>query len=205
MDKEVEKYVKSCHGCQITSAYPKPEPISPTSLPTGPWQELANDLLGPLTSGQYVLVVVDYFSRYYEIEITKDITSEKIIDALEGMFCRHGIPYQITSDNGPQFKSKLFEDYLTDNCIKHRAVTPLHPAANGEVERQNRSLMKRIRIAQAESKDWKKEIRKYLFAYRTTPHSTTGVSPAELMFRRTLRTKLPQVENLQANVFDEEM
>lgn len=205
MDKEVEKYVKSCHGCQITSAYPKPEPISPTPLPTGPWQELAIDLLGPLTSGQYVLVVVDYFSRYYEIEITKDITSEKIIDALEGMFCRHGIPYQITSDNGPQFKSKLFEDYLTDNCIKHRAVTPLHPAANGEVERQNRSLMKRIRIAQAESKDWKKEIRKYLFAYRTTPHSTTGVSPAELMFRRKLRTKLPQVENLQKNVFDEEM
>lgn len=205
MDKEVEKYVKSCHGCQITSAYPKPEPISPTPLPTGPWQELAIDLLGPLTSGQYVLVVVDYFSRYYEIEITKDITSEKIIDALEGMFCRHGIPYQITSDNGPQFKSKLFEDYLTDNCIKHRAVTPLHPAANGEVERQNRSLMKRIRIAQAESKDWKKEIRKYLFAYRTTPHSTTGVSPAELMFRRKLRTKLPQVENLQENVFDEEM
>lgn len=205
MDKEVEKYVKSCHGCQITSAYPKPEPISPTPLPTGPWQELAIDLLGPLTSGQYVLVVVDYFSRYYEIEITKDITSEKIIDALEGMFCRHGIPYQITPDNGPQFKSKLFEDYLTDNCIKHRAVTPLHPAANGEVERQNRSLMKRIRIAQAESKDWKKEIRKYLFAYRTTPHSTTGVSPAELMFRRKLRTKLPQVENLQENVFDEEM
>lgn len=205
MDKEVEKYVKSCHGCQITSAYPKPEPISPTPLPTGPWQELAIDLLGPLTSGQYVLVVVDYFSRYYEIEITKDITSEKIIDALEGMFCRHGIPYQITSDNGPQFKSKLFKDYLTDNCIKHRAVTPLHPAANGEVERQNRSLMKRIRIAQAESKDWKKEIRKYLFAYRTTPHSTTGVSPAELMFRRKLRTKLLQVENLQENVFDEEM
>nr|XP_034321902.1 uncharacterized protein K02A2.6-like [Crassostrea gigas] len=198
MDKEVEKYVKSCHGCQITSAYPTP-------LPTGPWQELAIDLLGPFTSGQYVLVVVDYFSRYYEIEITKDITSEKIIDALEGMFCRHGIPYQITSDNGPQFKSKLFEDYLTDNCIKHRAVTPLHPAANGEVERQNRSLMKRIRIAQAESKNWKKEIRKYLFAYRTTPHSTTGVSPAELMFRRKLRTKLPQVENLQENVFDEEM
>lgn len=45
MDKEVEKYVKSCHGCQITSAYPKPEPISPTPLPTGQWQELAIDLL----------------------------------------------------------------------------------------------------------------------------------------------------------------
>ncbi|XP_061176109.1 uncharacterized protein K02A2.6-like [Saccostrea echinata] len=203
MDKEVEKYVKSCHGCQINSAFPNPEPISPTPFPTGPWQELAIDILGPLTSGQYVLVVVDYYSRYYEIEITKDITSEKIIDILEGMFCQHGLPLQITSDNGPQFISKLFKDYLTDNCIKHRAVTPLHPSANGEVERQNRSLMKRIRIAQAESKNWKTEVRKYLFAYRTTPHNTTGVPPAELMFRRKLRTKLLQVENLQENVYDE--
>ncbi|XP_062576186.1 uncharacterized protein K02A2.6-like [Saccostrea cucullata] len=203
MDKEVEKYVKSCHGCQITSAFPKPEPISPTPLPTGPWQELGIDILGPLTSGQYVLVVVDYYSRYYEIEVTKDITSEKIIDSLEGMFCRHGLPLQITSDNGPQFRSKLFKDYLTDNCIKHRAVTPLHPSANGEVERQNRSLMKRIRIAQAESKNWKTEIRKYLFAYRTIPHTTTGVPPAELVFRRKLRTKLPQVENLQEHDYDE--
>ena len=146
---------------------------------------------------------MDYFSRYYEIEITKDITSEKLIDALEGMFCRNGLPVSISSDNGPQFKSEAFLKYLTENGIKHRAVTPLHPAANGEVERQNRSLMKRIRIAQAESKDWRKEIRKYLFAYRTTPHSTTGVSPAELMFRRTLRTKLPELE-ISENVFDEE-
>ena len=100
----------------------------------------------------------------------------------------------ITSDNGPQFRSEVFENYLKDNDISHRAVTPLHPAANGQVERQNRSLMKRIRIANAESRDWKKEVRTYLFAYRTTPHGTTGVPPAELMFGRKLRTKLPQLK-----------
>jgi transposase InsO family protein len=161
--------------------FQKPEPIKPTALPTGPWQDLSIDILGPLTSGQHAFVVEDYFSGYYEIEITKDITSEKLIDVLEGMFCRNGLPVTITSDNGPQFKSETFASYMymAENGIKHRRVTPLHPAANGEVERQNRSLMKRIRIVQAESKYWRKEIRKYLFAYRTTPHSTTGVSPAE--------------------------
>ena len=51
------------------------------------------------------------------------------------------------------------------NGIKHRAVTPSHLAANGEVEKQNRSLMKRIRIAQTESKDWLIEIRTDLFEY----------------------------------------
>jgi hypothetical protein len=78
--------------------------------------------------------------------------------------------------------------------VKHRKTTPLHPAVNGEVERQNRSLMKRIRIAQAESLDWKKEIRKYLVAYRTKPHGITGISPSELMFKRKLRTKIPDIK-----------
>ena len=63
-----------------------------------------------------------------------------------------------------------------------------------EIERQNRSLLKRIRIAQIETKHWKEELGAYLTMYRTTPHSTTGVSPAELMFGRKLRTRLPGIE-----------
>ena len=77
--------------------------------------------------------------------------------------------------------------------MKHRKTTPLHPAANGEVERQNRSLMKRIRIAQAESSNWKTEVRKYLVAYRTKPHTVIGIAPSELVFNRKLRTKLPGI------------
>ena len=62
------------------------------------------------------------------------------------------------------------------------------------MERQNKSLLKRMKIAQAEGKEWKKEIRKYLVAYRSTPHTTTGVSPAELLFGRKMRTKLPELK-----------
>ncbi|XP_060076193.1 uncharacterized protein K02A2.6-like [Ylistrum balloti] len=194
LDKDVEAYVKSCHGCQVVSSLPRPEPISPTPMPSGPWQDLSIDLLGPLPSGHYVFVVIDYYSRYYEVDITKDISSERMIDALENMFARYGLPVSITSDNGPQFVSALFEEFLCDNGIHHRRVTPLHPAANGEVERQNRSIMKRIRIAHAESRDWKKDLRTYLLAYRGTPHAVTGVSPAELMFGRKLRNKVPQLD-----------
>ncbi|XP_021343899.1 uncharacterized protein K02A2.6-like [Mizuhopecten yessoensis] len=203
MDKDVEKHVKSCHGCQIVESTVHPEPLKPTELPTGPWQDLAIDLLGPLPTGHYVFVVVDYYSRYYEIDIMKDTSSVKIVESLENMFCRHGLPVSVTSDNGPQFKSEQFRQYMKENGIVHRRTTPLHPAANGEVERQNRSLMKRIKIAHAQSKDWKTEIRTYLIAYRTTPHTTTGVSPAELMFGRKLRTKLPQIEQYARSQIDE--
>lgn len=194
MEKDVEKFVKTCHSCQLVSAPNPPEPIKPTQLPNGPWEDISIDFLGPLESGHYVLVVIDYYSRYFEVEITKDTTSQKVIASLTRMFTTHGLPKSLTSDNAPNFKSKEFEDFLTNNGIKHRLVTPLHPAANGEVERQNRSLMKRIRIAKAESKDWKREIQEYLFAYRTTPHSVTGLTPAEMMFGRKLRTKLPELD-----------
>ena len=52
------------------------------------------------------------------------------------------------------------------------------------------TLLKRLQIAQAKGKQWKKEVRKYLIAYRSTPHTTTAVSPAELLFARKIRTKL---------------
>jgi hypothetical protein len=53
--------------------------------------------------------------------------------------------------------------------------------------------MKRIRIAQAESSNWKTEVRKYLVAYRTKPHTVIGIAPSELVFNRKLRTKLPGI------------
>ena len=120
-------------------------------------------------------------------------TSEKIIERLEEIFTTHSLPLSVTSDNGPQFRSDVFERYLEGRGVEHRKTTPLWPQANGEVERQNRSFLKRIRIAQGEGKDWKDEVRKYLVAYRSTPHTTTGVSPAELLFGRKMRTKLPEL------------
>lgn len=78
------------------------------------------------------------------------------------------LPISITSDNGRQFVSETFDNFMRENGITHRRITPFHPSANGEVERQNRTLLMRIKIAQAEKKDWKREIRKYIVAYRTT-------------------------------------
>ena len=85
--------------------------------------------------------------------------------------------------------------FLKTNDIEHRTSTPLWPQANGEVERQNRSVLKALRIAKAEKKNIWTEMRKFLTAYRTTPHSSTGVTPAKLLFNREIRTKIPELEN----------
>ena len=115
------------------------------------------------------------------------------------MFLTHGLPVSITTDNGPQFISQELQRFVENECIDHRRVTPLWPQVNGKVERQNRSLLKRIKIAQIEKKDWRKEIESFLVMHKTTPQSTTGVRPTERMFRRKLRTRIPGIEELQVD------
>ena len=157
---------------------------------------MAVDLLGPLPTGESILVVIDYYSRYYEVDIMKSTVTAKAIDRLQEMFSRHGLPESLTSDNGPQFTATEFAAYMQYQGIRHHRVIAKWPQGDGEVERQNRSLLKRIKIAQAEKKDWRKELNTYLVAYRSLPHPTTGMSPAEILFGRKIRTRLPELSDV---------
>ena len=194
VDKQAEQFVRRCHGCQLVGNPDPCEPITRTELPTRPWQHLAIDFLGPVDEN-YLLVAVDYYSRFVEVVVMKKITTARVIPILTEMFARHGIPISIKCDNGPQFISEAWEGFLKENGIKLQHTTPLWPQANGEIERQNRGLLKSMRIAHAEGRNWKEELHKYLLMYRATPHTVTGVSPAELLFNRTIRTKLPEVQD----------
>lgn len=202
IDVAVERAIRSCHACQVVTPQSKPEPMHRTRLPDGPWQDLALDLMGPFPNGEHIFVVTDYYSRYPEVAILKSTTTDKLIGSLETMFATHGLPMSVTTDNGPNLVSAEFEEFLHTNGIKHRSVTPLWPQANGEVERANRTLLKAIRAAQVEGRDWRRELNTHLLAYRSTNHTTTGVSPAELLFRRKIRTKLPSFES-NSNMTDE--
>ena len=193
IDSDIERRCKICHGCQLVSRPCVPEPLRRTRLPERPWQTPAVDMLGPSPSGHYLLVLVDYFSRFVEVSVMKSVTSELVIRELEKIFAVHGNPESLKTDNGSQFISNEFSSFLKENDIYHLTSTPFWPQANGEVERQNRSLLKAIKIAHVEKKDWKREMLKFLLAYRSTPHSTTVISPAELLFTRKIRTKLPEL------------
>ena len=74
MDKAAERHCRACHGCQLVAQPDPPEPIRSTSLPDGPWQDLAVDLMGPLPSGHSLLVIVNYYSQFYELEVMQEAT-----------------------------------------------------------------------------------------------------------------------------------
>lgn len=192
MDAVAEKVCKQCHECQVVEGtQPAPTPMLRTRLPTQAWQDCSADLLGPLPSGESILVIVDYYSRYFETVILRSVTTAKIIGGLKPIFARWGMPCSLRTDNGPQFVSDEFQQFLRENGIEHRSIPPYWPQANGEVERQNRSLLKALRIAALKGTPWQEELLRFLTAYRSTPHSTTGRSPYEMMCNRRMRTKLP--------------
>ena len=78
-------------------------------------------------------------------------------------------------------------------------MTSFWPQANGEVERQNRHLLKVMKIVKVGGRHLQGELNKYLMADRITPHSRNGVSPAELLYGRKVRTKVPQLSQINRN------
>lgn len=127
--------------------------------------------------------------------------AEPTIRRLKRIFARFGIPISIQADNGPQFISREFEQYCNDNNIDLNNGIPYWPQQNGEVECQNRSLLKRLKISQLEKRNWQDDLEDYLLMYRSTKHSTTMMTPAEMMFNRNIRDKLPSIR--QARIDDE--
>ena len=195
-DKETENLVKSCKGCTLVSAPNPPNPLKRRALPCEPWVDTCIDLLGPLPSSDYLLVIVDYFSRYKEVKICRKITSADIIKFLKEIFSRLGNPLSITADNGRQFCSEEFKKFCGErNIVLHNTV-PYWPQQNGEVERQNRDILKRLKISQLESKNWQDALLEYLAMYNSTPHSVTGKTPAELFFRRQYRDNIPMAGDI---------
>ena len=82
---------------------------------------------------------------------------------------------------------------MQENGIRHRKITPLWPQANAQAEAFNKPLTKAIKTASTSRTSWIREMRKFLRAYRCTPHVTTEFTPHRLMFSRDPQTKLPEV------------
>lgn len=196
MNVAVEEFISSCHGCQVTADPERKTPVIMTEIPDAAWLLIGCDLCGPFPTGENLLVCVDYYSRYPEVEIIHKTNATNITQKLRKLFCRYGAPETIITDNGPQFrKNQVFKSLMKEFGVKHHKVTPYHPEANGEVERFNRTLKKTIQAAIADGKNWRTVLENFLLAYRTTPHATTGIAPAELMFGRMIKDKLPNYNN----------
>ncbi|XP_062538133.1 uncharacterized protein K02A2.6-like [Armigeres subalbatus] len=204
IDVDAEQTVKSCLDCQLVSSINPPEPMSVRNLPTQPWHTLSMDMLGPLPSSESILVIIDLYSRFRLTEVMQTTTSGDIIKRLRRTFFRMGIPAVLVSDNAKNFSSSQMEEFCRDLGIKLQHTTPYWPLANRDAERQNRSILKILRISQANGSDWKADLEEANYVYSLIQHPATGRSPSEILFGRNFRDWVPEMNN-SVSRYDEEV
>ena len=119
-----------------------------------------------------------------------DVSTDKLLDELRSIFATWEISSQIITDNGPQFTSQRFEQFFRANNCKHTRTSPYHTATNDIAECFVQSLKQALQASRKEAKSHSKRIASFLIHYRNARHSTTKVSPAQLLMKRDLRSIL---------------
>ena len=187
LDKDIEESVRLCNECQLNQSNPPVAPLNPWSWPSRPWARVHLDYAGPI-EGHYLLILIDAHSKWIEALPTKSTSSHATIELLHSIFAQFGLPETIVSDNSSCFVSEEFQQFLKSNGIKQITSAPYHPSSNGLAERGVQIVKKGLKKTTEGS--MKSRIAKVLFAYRNTPHCTTGNSPAKLLLGRHFRTRL---------------
>lgn len=188
LDADIERAGKACGTCIHYQSNPGKAPIHCWEYPSSPWERVHLDYAGPFL-GHMFLIVVDAHSKWTEVCITKSSSAMTTIEKLRGIFATHGLPVLIVSDNGPCFTSEEFKAFMNANGIRHIFTAPYHPSSNGLAERSVRTFKEALKRMNTDGKaTLETKVNRFLFTYRITPNSSTGVSPAELMFKRRLRT-----------------
>ena len=190
MDAEIEQCVKACTDCSNSQNNPSLAPLHPWENTTKPWARLHVDYAGPFL-GKMFLIVVDSFSKWIDAYPVTTASSILTIERLRSSFAIHGLPEILVSDNGSCFTSQEFKDFMKMNGIHHVTSAPYHPASNGAAERAVQTFKSTLKKLVKNSKDSiETQVNRFLFSYRNTPHTNTGVSPAEILLKRLPKTRM---------------
>lgn len=190
MHKKVCLYIQNCLKCIAYSLISGKSEGYLHTIPKGnvPFHMVHIDHYGPIEKQrlvkQYILVVIDAFTKFTKLYATKTTASKEVINALREYFANYSRPLVIISDRGSSFTSKEFTDFLKEVNVQHIKITTRSPKANGQVERVNRVLGPMISkyIDNASGNYWYKILPKIEYALNNTICRSTGETPSKLLF-----------------------
>ncbi|XP_069185915.1 uncharacterized protein [Procambarus clarkii] len=198
MKKDVRRFCKTCHTCQMAGKANQPVPKAPLCpIPSigEPLEHLILDIVGPLppsTSGvQYLLTILDRVSRYPEAIPLKTITAKVLVKHLFWFVSRYGLPKTIQTDQGSNFMSRLFRQQIADLGIQQITSSAYHPESQGALERFHQTLKGMIRkFCYDRQSKWVEDLPYLLFAVRSVPNESLGISPFEMIYGHSVRGPL---------------
>lgn len=192
LDKAIENLIATCDICNQLRPMPPRTGLAVWPFPPSPFYRVHIDFLGPISNVTY-FVVVDAYSKWVEVYKMSSMSSSAVILRLQDFISRFGLPDTLVSDNGTAFVSEEFKSFCNSNGISHVTSPAYHPASNGQAESYVKIIKKGIKASLLSNKRADLQhaaLLKYLFDYRNSIHSTTGSSPAQLVFGRKLRSRL---------------
>src|SRR6266540_7076848 len=188
MMKDIKEYAKTCFQCQQRGSM-RQNNQKQTILPTDIFERWRVDIVGPLPiireGNRYIVVAIDYFSRWPEARLLKTANADMVATFLyEEIICRFGASRILQSDRGTYFVNELIQRLTKRFKIKHSLLSPYHPQSNELVERFNKMLCEGIAKLAEEVDQWDRFIQPVLFAYRTKELKISKQSSYMLVYRK---------------------
>uniref|UniRef100_A0A2S2NI46 RNA-directed DNA polymerase n=1 Tax=Schizaphis graminum TaxID=13262 RepID=A0A2S2NI46_SCHGA len=189
MLNEIEQFIGNCNTCNKFSNSNKKNSLIPHEIPSYPYEKVGADIL--TFAGSDYLVIVDYFSKWFDLIILKYKTAKEVIQKCKQTFSTHGIPRLFIADNMP-FNSVEFTSFAKDWNLTLITSSPHYPQSNGLAERSVQTCKKLLN----KSLETGIDIESMLLEYRCTPIVSLQASPSELLYSRLLRTKIPLAHSI---------
>lgn len=202
MRRFVEKYVKACLDCAFSKGtYGRGEGfLHPIPKPSNPFDTVHIDHLGPFArsvrGNSYLLVLVDSFTKFTIAKACRTLRSGEAIQKLKEIFGEFGYPRRVVSDRGLAFTSNAFGEFLATHGVKHTLNAVATPRANGQVERQNRTIVDAPATSIDNEARWDERVPEIVCGMNHRLNSSTQFSHARLMFAHStgVMTDLEAVE-----------
>ena len=90
-------------------------------------------------------VAIDKFTKWPEVEPVRKVTAQSAVKFFKGLVCRFGVPNRVIANNGTQFTSHTFMQYIQDLGSKVCLASIAHPRSNGQVQRANAEVQRGLR------------------------------------------------------------